>query len=190
VRCARRRGRLPRHAPRGGPRDARGLAPRQRAIQCRRRGRRAGHPAARRIVAAIPLTTPCPSLPRTLECARTRLVAGLDRDRRTRGLRSPRPGPLARPRPHRRAVARRPHRPRATPPHRRRRAWSRRCWPRIARLCVHDEAFHPALFARLLDSCKADALRPWAPTGPPSTRDWLTKPPAAMSNAPTPTGSP
>jgi hypothetical protein len=127
--------------------------------------------ASRRVVAAIALDTPCASLPRTLErlerasslasiivaapagsealsqarsLARGRIVAQSHDDRTVRE------------RFRRAALAR---------------AWSRHCWRGgIARLTIHDEAFHPGLFARLLESNKADACTPigsdWACVDP------------------------
>ncbi len=133
--------------------------------------------ASRRIAAVVPLTAPCPALPRTIErleraASLTSIViaapAGSEALAQALSLARGRiavqshEDPTVDRRLRRAAVAR---------------AWSRHCWRgAIARLAVHDEAFHPALFARLLDSCKADAL---APVGP----DWAAIDPRLIDEA-------
>lgn len=133
--------------------------------------------ASRRIVAAIPLLTPCPALPRTLE--RLERVpslasiviaapAGSDALEQARSLArgrvavEPIDDATVRERLRRAATAR---------------AWSRHCWRGgIARLTIHDEAFHPGLFARLLDTRKADACTPVGP-------DWACIDPRLVEDA-------
>lgn len=133
--------------------------------------------ASRRIVAAIPLDAPCAALPRTLErlerassiCSivvaapeGSQALAQARSLARGRIVAQPHDDPTVRERLRRVAVAR---------------AWSRHCWRGgIARLTVHDEAFHPGLLARLLESTKADAC---APIGP----DWACIDPRLVDDA-------
>ena len=129
------------------------------------------------IAAVVPLTAPCPALPRTIErleraASLTSIViaapAGSEALAQALSLARGRiavqshEDVTVRERLRRSAVAR---------------GWSRHCWRGgIARLCIHDEAFHPALFARLLDSCKADALAPVSP-------DWAAIDPRLIDEA-------
>jgi len=133
--------------------------------------------ASRRVIAAVPLVAPCPSLPRTLErleraSSLTSIVIAAPADSealaqarslaRGRIVAEPHDDPTVRERLARAAVAR---------------AWSRHCWRGgIARLAIHDEVFHPGLLARLLVSCKADACTPIGP-------DWACIDPRLVDDA-------